>query len=54
MPWFPRLYSLHVKPMKADETKEHKMTIIDFALLAHALAHLISALARLIVAKRQR
>jgi len=39
--------------MKADENEEKVMTTIDFTLLMHAFAHLISALARIITALRR-
>jgi hypothetical protein len=40
--------------MKADKNEETTMTIIDFALLIGALAHLFAALAQLVTAIRHR
>jgi hypothetical protein len=44
----------HVPPIKADELRSEFMTFIDAALLIHALAALIAAIARLLIALRHR
>jgi hypothetical protein len=45
---------VHVTPIQADEQQEKIMSIVDWALLMNAIAHLLTAAARLATSLRRR